>query len=56
MLQLTEAQHRARIKKLRAQGYRIKIVSLPNGTKVVLKSKKAFVCRGAHCVSRSRIG
>jgi len=46
---LTAAQSRARIKKLRTMGYKVKTVTLPNGDRVILKSRKRFVCTKSHC-------
>jgi hypothetical protein len=42
-------EHRDRVKQLRKQGYRVKVLKLPNGARLVLKSRKAFVCRANHC-------
>lgn len=42
-------EHRARVKQLRALGYRVKTIKLPNGQSVTLTSKKRFVCRAHHC-------
>lgn len=44
---LEESQ--ARVRKLRKLGYRVKILNLPNGDRVVLTSKKPFVCSAHHC-------
>jgi hypothetical protein len=43
--------HRARVAQLRALGYRVKTIRLPNGDLVTLTSKKRFVCRAHHCFS-----
>lgn len=42
-------QHIARVKQLRRLGYRVKTITLPSGDRVVLTSKKHFVCRADHC-------
>lgn len=44
-----EEAHRARVAQLRAMGYRVKIITLPDGSRVVLTSKKRFVCNSSHC-------
>lgn len=44
-----EEAHRARVAQLRALGYRVKIVKLPDGSRLVLTSKKRFVCSSNHC-------
>ena len=44
-----EEAHRARVAQLRALGYRVKIVRLPDGSRLVLTSKKRFVCTSHHC-------
>lgn len=44
-----EEAHRARVAQLRALGYRVKIVKLPDGSRLVLTSKKRFVCSSHHC-------
>ena len=49
MRTLSIEEHRARVKQLRALGYRVKVVRLPNGQSVTLTSKKRFVCRANHC-------
>ncbi len=36
---LTKAQSQARVKQLRAQGYKVKLAKLKDGTTVVLRSK-----------------
>lgn len=53
----TWQEHQARVKQLRQLGYRVKVVTLPNGDRFVLTSKKHFVCRADHCTwVRSRGG
>lgn len=42
-------EHQARVKQLRRLGYRVKVVTLPTGDRLVLTSKKHFVCRADHC-------
>jgi hypothetical protein len=42
-------EHRARVAQLRALGYKVKTITLPNGDRLVLTSKKRFVCRAHHC-------
>ena len=43
-----------RVRALRKMGYRVKILTLPDGTRVVLKSRKPFVCSAHHhCSQRS---
>lgn len=44
-------EHRARVAQLRALGYRVKVITLPNGDRVTLVSKKRFVCHAHHCTS-----
>lgn len=44
-----EEAHRARVAQLRALGYRVKIVKLPDGSRLVLTSKQRFVCSSHHC-------
>jgi hypothetical protein len=44
-------EHQARVAHLRALGYRVKIITLPNGDRVVLKSKKPFVCSSSFCTT-----
>lgn len=46
----SEELHRARVAQLRALGYRVKIVTLPDGSRLVLTSKKRFVCSSHHCL------
>jgi hypothetical protein len=43
------AEHRDRVKQLKKLGYKVKIVTLPNGDRLVLTSRKRFVCRAHHC-------
>jgi hypothetical protein len=45
----SEEAHRARVAQLRALGYRVKIVKLPDGSRLTLTSKKRFVCSAHHC-------
>jgi hypothetical protein len=47
----SEDEHRARVKQLRKLGYKVKTITLPNGDRLVLTSKKRFVCRAHHCTS-----
>lgn len=42
--------HRARVAQLRALGYRVKVIKLPDGSLVTLTSKKRFVCSAGHCM------
>lgn len=42
--------HRARVAQLRALGYRVKTIKLPDGSLVTLTSKKRFVCSAGHCL------
>jgi hypothetical protein len=51
-----EAEHRARVAQLRALGYRVKTITLPNGDRVTLTSKKRFVCKAHHCFTREDPG
>jgi G:T-mismatch repair DNA endonuclease (very short patch repair protein) len=44
-----EEAHRARVAQLRALGYRVKTITLPDGSGLVLTSKKRFVCSANHC-------
>lgn len=45
----SEEAHRARVAQLRALGYRVKIIKLPDGSRVTLTSKQRFVCSAHHC-------
>lgn len=45
----SEEAHRARVAQLRALGYRVKIIKLPDGSRLTLTSKKRFVCNAHHC-------
>lgn len=54
MKTLTLDESKARVRQLRAAGYRVKIVNLPNGDRVVLKSKRPFVCSAHHHCSKRR--
>jgi hypothetical protein len=49
-------EHRARVAQLRALGYRVKTILLPNGDRLVLTSKKRFVCSAHHCVTKTDKG
>lgn len=42
--------HRARVAQLRALGYRVKVIKLPDGSLLTLTSKKRFVCSAGHCL------
>lgn len=44
--------HRARVAQLRALGYRVKTIKLPDGSLLTLTSKKRFVCTANHCLWR----
>jgi hypothetical protein len=46
----SEEVHRARVAQLRALGYRVKIIKLPDGSRVTLTSKQRFVCSAHHCL------
>lgn len=48
MREVTPEESKAQIARLRARGYLIKTVTLPDGKQVVLSSKKRFVCRAIH--------
>ncbi len=45
----SEEAHRARVAQLRALGYKVKILKLPDGSRITLVSKKRFVCTAHHC-------
>jgi hypothetical protein len=44
----SEAEHRARVAQLRALGYTVKTITLPNGDGLTITSKKRFKCNAAH--------
>jgi len=44
----TLAESKARVRELRRRGYHVKVINLPDGTRIVLRSHRPFVCTAHH--------